>query len=259
MNSHALQSLLLACLLGAAVSFAADDPFVGQWKLNASETNFSDEMKVERAGENTYAFDFGGGTESILIDGTEQPGNFGTVLSVSAEGPRRWKVIRKLHGRMLLTASWTLSEDGKTLTDDFREFGADGSPIDTNYVYRNEAAGTGFAGHWVSISGRMTSVYMIQVRPWQSDGLSFINALAGQTKNVKFDGKDYPRQGPSADPRATSSIRRVNERTVEITDKVNGTLSDTQEIALSPDLKRLTMTVRTTGGREPTILVFDRQ
>ena len=237
----------------------ADDPFVGQWKLNASKTNFTDQMKVDSAGANRYAFEFGGGTETVLIDGTEQSGNFGTTLSVTAEGPRAWKVVRKAHGRRLLTAIWTLSEDEQTLTDDYTEFAADGSPINTKYVYRKEVAGPGFAGNWVSTSGTLNSVYVIQVRPWQGDGLSFIDSLAGETKNVRFDGKDYSRQGPNANPRATTSIRRVNEHTLEITDKMNGKISDTQQITLSPDLKSLTITVRPGGSSEPKILVFDRQ
>jgi hypothetical protein len=91
------------------------------------------------------------------------------------------------------------------------------------------------------------------------DGLSFIDSLAGETKNVRFDGKDYARQGPNANPRATTSIRRVNDLTLEMTDKVNGKISNTQQITLSPDLKSLTITVRPGGSSEPKILVFDRQ
>jgi len=37
--------------------WAADDPFVGEWKLNPSKSKLSDEMKVESAGGNKCAFD----------------------------------------------------------------------------------------------------------------------------------------------------------------------------------------------------------
>jgi hypothetical protein len=38
MLKHGFRSLLAACLLTGALS-AADDPFVGEWKLNPSESN----------------------------------------------------------------------------------------------------------------------------------------------------------------------------------------------------------------------------
>lgn len=58
---------------------------------------------------------------------------------------------------------------------------------------------------------------------------------------------------------STSSARRVDERTLEITDKIKGKITRTEQIELSPDLKTLTRTVRPVGQREPNILVFERQ
>ncbi|HXW90695.1 MAG TPA: hypothetical protein VEK33_09115 [Terriglobales bacterium] len=60
-------------------------------------------------------------------------------------------------------------------------------------------------------------------------------------------------------PGAASSIRRLNQRTLEMTDEINGKIMDTQQIELSSDLKILTMTVHTVGRSEPNILVFDRE
>ena len=101
---------------------AATDPFVGDWKLNPSKSKVVDVMKVESLGGNKYAFDFGGGAEDIVADGTDQLGVRGTMLSVTVEGPDTWKVVRKKDGRMLLTATWNLSKDGNTLTDNYTAF-----------------------------------------------------------------------------------------------------------------------------------------
>jgi len=76
---------------------------------------------------------------------------------------------------------------------------------------------------------------------------------------VKFDGKDYPNVGANAAPGSVSSVRRVNQHTLEVTDKFNGKVADTQEIKLSSDSKTLTMTVHTAGRTEPNVLVFERQ
>src|SRR5215471_2061505 len=111
MFKRTLQLLVVACLLMGTL-WAANDSFVGDWKLNPSKSKVVDVMKVESLGGNKYAFDFGGGPENIAIDGTDQTGNFGSMLSVTVEGPDTWKVVRKMDGRMLLTATWKLSQDG---------------------------------------------------------------------------------------------------------------------------------------------------
>jgi hypothetical protein len=88
MAKRAVQLLLIACLATSAL-WAANDPFVGKWKLNPSKSVLTDQMKVASAGPNRYAFDFGGGdAETILVDGTDQPGLFGTTLAVNGREPR---------------------------------------------------------------------------------------------------------------------------------------------------------------------------
>jgi hypothetical protein len=259
MSRHTLVLLLVGCLFTAALR-AADDPFVGGWKLNPSKSRFPDEMKVESAGVNKYSFDFGAGSaETIVPDGTDQPGIFGTTLAVTVLGLDRWKVVRKKDGRILLTANWELSKDGNTLKDDYTEFGPNGSSSNVKYVYERTAGTSGFAGTWESKSEEVNSVFVLQVRSYEGNGLSFINPAEGVTKSVRFDGKDYPNEGPNVAPGSVSSGQRVNERTLQLTDKMNGKTVGTEEIELSLDHKTLTMTVHAGGRSKPNILVFDRE
>ena len=53
-----LRSLLFLPVVCLAIgtSWAADDPFVGKWKVNPSKSKLIDEMRVEAAGENRYTF-----------------------------------------------------------------------------------------------------------------------------------------------------------------------------------------------------------
>jgi hypothetical protein len=259
MSKRTFQFLLVACLV-TATFWAANDPFVGKWKLNPSESRFPDEMKVTAAGANKYAFDFGGGNpETIVVDGTDQPGISGTTLSVTVEGPDAWKVVRKKDGRTLLTGTWKLSKDGNTLTDLYRQNQADGSTLSMDYVYERTTAGSGFAATWDSVSEQMNSDYELEIKPNEGNGLTLITPADHVTRNLRFDGKDYPNAGPNAPPGSMHSGRRVNERTLEVTNKRNGKVTATQQISLSPDLKTLTMTVRPVGRSKPNILVFDRE
>ena len=256
MAKRAFQLLLVTYLVTGTL-WAAADSFVGDWKLDTSKSKFTDVMKVGSVGGNKYEIDFGGGVETIVADGTDQPGVYGTMLSVTVEGPDGWKVVRKKDGRVMLTGIWKLSQDGNTLNDNYTEFAQNGAPSTVNYVYTRTAAGAGFAGTWESTM-TMDSAFVLQIRPYEENGLSFIRS-AEDTRNVTFDGKDYPDSGHGVAEGSTSSARRVNERSLEITDKINGKTARTVLIELSPDLKTLTRTVHPVGQREPNVFEFERQ
>lgn len=101
------QLLMIACAVGAVCvsgafcatgaapgARAANDAFVGDWKLNPSKSTLVDKMKVGSAGENKYTFDFAGdgsNVETIVADGTDQPGLSGTTLAVTVQRPDTWK------------------------------------------------------------------------------------------------------------------------------------------------------------------------
>ena len=82
-----LDILSVVCL-ATSMAWAAESPFIGEWKLDPSKTRMPDEMKVQSQGGNKYAFDFGAGAETIVVDGSDQPGYGGTLLSVKAGSAR---------------------------------------------------------------------------------------------------------------------------------------------------------------------------
>jgi len=260
MLKRTFRRLLVVSVLTSGL-WAADNPFVGKWKLNGSKSRLPDQMKVKKVAANKYGFDFDGGgyAETIVADGTDQPGAFGTTFSVTVEGPSNWKVVRKTDGKILLTANWKLSQDGNTLDDDFTLMQPNGSKFNVYYVYKRTAGGPGFDGTWESTSEKVNSLFELQIQPNESDGLAFITPAEGIVKNLNFDGKDYAYERPNVKARFASSIRRVDELTLEVADKVDGKLADTEEVKLSPDHKILTMTIQQVGGSRPEIRVFDRQ
>lgn len=257
MVKRTFQLVLLACLVTATVS-AATDSFVGDWKLNPSKSKLIDKMKVESLGGKKYAFDFGGGPERVVVDGTDQPAVYGTKLCVAVVGPDSWKVVRKKDGRMMLTATWKLSQDENTLSDNYTEFGPNGVPSTVNYMYKRTAAGQGFAGTWESPMP-IDSAFVLRIRPFEENGLSFVNSSEETTRNVRLDGKDYPNVGRHVAEGSTISARRVDAHTLEITEKSKGKITQTEQIELSSDLKTLTRTVRPVGQHEPNIFLFERQ
>ena len=128
MLKRIFQSLLVVSLASSA--WAANDPFVGHWKVDPSKSKLYDEMKVDAAGANRYAITFGPGqVDTVVADGSDQPALSGSTLSIKEKGSNSWELIRKMKGRMLLRADWTLSEDGKTLNDAFTQYLPDGMSL----------------------------------------------------------------------------------------------------------------------------------
>jgi len=255
MLNYTFRWLLVAGLVAGTLWAAATDPFVGEWKLDISRSKIFDRMKVESLGGNRYSVDVGDGRPAtVAVDGRDQPGNDGIITSVLAEKPDSWKIVNKKDGLVVLKASWKLSQDGNTLTDNFASFAPDGSPaVSLRYVYKRTdgTPGSGFVGTWESTSQAMDSTFLLKIQPYERDGLSIIIPAQNQTENVEFDGKDYPN---------VASGRRVNEHTLEIEKKSKGKITGTQQIKLSSDHKTLTLTVYTAGRNEPNnILVFERQ
>src|SRR5580658_3464457 len=102
MLNRTLQLLLAGCLMTGTL-WAADNPFVGKWKVNPSKSMLIDEMKVEVAGANRYALTFGPGqTDTVTADGSDQPALSGTTLSITVKTPNSWEIIRKMRGRTFL-------------------------------------------------------------------------------------------------------------------------------------------------------------
>src|SRR5438045_7140294 len=102
-----LATIAVLCVGAAPLSRAADQPFIGKWKLNHSKSKLADQMTIAPAGANRYTLTFAGvgDTETLVADGTDQPGVLGSTISVTIEAPGRCKIVRKQGGCTPLTAT----------------------------------------------------------------------------------------------------------------------------------------------------------
>jgi hypothetical protein len=249
--------------LGTSVAGAQKDPFIGEWKVVPAMSRMPDAMRVESKGRDTYAFDFGGGVETIVVDGSDQPGLGGTQLSVKAEASDVWIVRRKQGSRVQLEATWKLSGDGSQLTDYYREFEPDGSTFSVDYVYAqagDSSGRSGFAAAWRSIKETINSPFVLKVSEFGGDGFSFVDPLLRRTIDLRFGGMDRELgKVQEAGGAAVSTLRRVDQRTLQITNMRGGKTTFTEEFALAKDQNTLTMTVRVVGREDPYVLVFERK
>lgn len=242
--------------LAASAFWTANDPFVGKWRLDVSRSTIVDEMRVEAAGPNTYRFNFEGApAETIVADGTDQPGLPGTTLSVRPGDARTLTVVRKQDGRVLVSANWALSRDGRTLRDAFTSIQPDGSKVTVDYVYRRLSGNSGFAGAWQSTTKPVGLKLPLEIRPYRGKGLSFVSP--GSEKKVVFDGQEHA--APGSKEGMTLSGRRNHARAIEYTEKDGGKVERAREFELSRDGRTLTETLRMPGQSMPNLLVFERE
>jgi hypothetical protein len=259
-----LAIIAVLCVGVAPLSRAADQPFIGKWKLNLAKSKLADQMTIAPAGANRYTLTFAGigDTESLVADGTDQPGVSGTTISITIEAPNNWKIVRKQGDRTVVDANWKLSDDGKTLTDTFLGNQPDGSTSRVDLVYKRaegSASNSGIPGTWETTEEKMDTAYEIEIRPYENDGLTFQVSGGVPPSNVKFDGKEYSAAGASpAAGSVTTSARRLGDHSIELTKKLKGKIVETREITISPDLKTLTMTRHLVDQRVPNVLIFDR-
>ncbi len=259
-----LAIIAVLCLGAAPLSRAADQPFIGKWKLNLSKSKLADQMTIAPAGANKYTLTFAGvgDTETLLADGTDQPGVQGTTISITIEAPNNWKIVRKQGGRTVVDANWKLSDDGKVLTDTFLGNQPDGSTSHVDLVYKRaegSASNSGIPGTWETTEEKADTAYEMEIRPYEADGLSFSISGGGPVSNVKFDGKEYPSTGANSATAPVTSARRLGDHSIELTKKLKGKVVETREITISPDQKTLTMTRHLVDQRLPNILIFDRE
>jgi hypothetical protein len=251
-----MTGLAAVASLAATTLWTANDPFVGKWKLDVSRSRIVDDMRVEAAGPNRYAFNFEGGpTETIVADGTDQPGMPGTTLAVKPEGANSLTVVRKQDGRIIVSANWELSRDGGTLRDAFTSLRPDGSSMTVDYVYRRLSGASGFAGVWESTTKPLGLKLELAIQPYGKKGLRFVSA--GSDKSVTFDGRDH--LVPDSKDGAALSGRRRTARSLDYTEKSQGKIARARHFELSRDGRTLTETLGTPGQATPDVFVFERE
>jgi hypothetical protein len=242
--------------VAASAFWTANDPFVGKWKLDVSRSTYVDQMRVEARGPNTYAFNFEGApTETIVADGTDQPGLPGTTLAIKSEDSQSLSVVRKQDGRIIVSAKWKLSPDGRILHDAFTGLQPDGSMLTVNQVFRRMTGTSGFAGTWESTTKPVGLKLELGIQPYGNKGLRFVSPSSDNS--VAFDGRDHT--VPDSKNGLTLSGRRSGVRVMEYTEKNQGKVSRQRRFELSRDGRTLTETVHLAGQASPDVLVFERE
>jgi hypothetical protein len=76
---------------------------------------------------------------------------------------------------------------------------------------------------------------------------------------MNFDGKDYPDEGPTVVEGSSSSGRRIDERTIETTERIKGKVIETVRATISADGRTHTIVITEPDDPTPLVLVYERE
>lgn len=246
-----------AVLAWSAGVYAAN-PFVGKWKIDPSKSRMARTSdSVAAAGPNTWTFQYGAFTWTVKADGTDQPTPFGNTVSMKVVNRSTWEFTNKNNGKPIGTETWVLSGDGKSMMRTFRGRKENGEPFTGVATMKRTAGASGFEGVWESTEVKMPFTE-IDIEANGDDGITLKIPEDGTTYSLKFDGKDYPEQGPRIPAGMTVSARMAGARTARATTKLNGKVFDTEDWEVSADGSTFTYTEHDPGVAQPVVVVLRR-
>jgi len=251
--------LFAACVLSLP-AFSADEPFVGTWKLNQAKSDLKGQTEtIASLGDNKFRFTYGSAVAfDIKADGTDQTSLPGATLAITIKDPNTWEIVSKTNGTTTGTATWTLSADGKSISDKGKSTRPDGSEVESTGTLKRVSGSGGFAGTWQITDLSINNPSLLQIET-STGGLVVSYPSDKVTMTVTFDGKEFPVEGPTVLKGSTASAKRIDTHFIRMTDRLNGKVMDTTDWKLSADGKVLTQTEHDAGEKKATVAVFDRQ
>jgi hypothetical protein len=258
MQLRTLTVIAVAALTGATAR-AADDSFVGKWKLDQEKSQFAGlSYKIEDAGDGKYRFSFGDDSETMAIDGKDHPTKYGNTWAIKKTGENNWTFTQKRDGKVTATETWNISDDG-AFTIKAENKRPDGSTSHNETKMKRTEGTSGLAGTWESTEIKIGSPTTMEIAKWQGDGYAISNPTYKEHLDIKLDGKEYTDKGPRVAKGSTVSGKQVDDHNIELTYKLKDKAVETDKWELSTDGKTLTDTITFPGESKPEVDVYDRK
>lgn len=237
-----MKKLLTFVLLVTAASFA-QSPFDGTWITKLDSAQFPKKPEVFLLAKGQYLCSSCVPKIDVKADGTDQKvtgfSYFDTV-AVRVIDKHSIEITEKKDGKTMFTETDVVSPGGKRMNQKFTDR-TEEKPVKGDIVFTRVAEGPAGA-HVISGSWRATKVSSVSDNGLRmtyhatADGFKMSDPN-GESYDAKFDGKDYEVKG---DPGHTMvSVKRVDKRTIEETDKRDGKVEGILRLTVSPDGKTI--------------------
>lgn len=181
----------------------------------------------------------------VKADAQDQPvtGQSYDTISVREVDPKSIAITTKKSGKTVTEQTRTVSDDGHTLTVKVTNHPENSDqPVivesTATRVGKAPAGAHATAGSWRINKVKQSENGLVTTYKGSADGLS-MSQPTGQSYTAKLDGEDYPVKGSYA--YNAVSLKRVDDHTIEETDKRDGKVIGVAKMTVSPDGKKMTV------------------
>lgn len=254
---------LLAIIASATIA-AAQNPFVGTWKLNPAKSSFAGTtIKFRLAANDATELDAGGSSYSFRVDGKAYRMASGDVAQWTQRDSATWATTyRTPAGKVLSTETWTLSPDGQTLTAVNTGKQPDGRAYSDTTTYTRTAGGGGLMkslmGSWKSTAVSVGRPEEMIIAPYGLGGLSFKFPFRRASFLAAYGGKQVVPSGPDIPPALTVALERVGPSGFRLIRRLSGEVTYSAVYKVSADGKTIIQTGNARGNPSETA-VWDKQ
>jgi hypothetical protein len=254
-----LKAISLTAVLGAATcAFAVDTPFAGTWKLNLDKSKLIGDTVTFTSADDAMRITANGESYEFKADGSENKTRFGTAAWKKIDD-KCWEETDKVNGRLDSKTTWTLADDGKTLTERSTGDKPGGGSCDDTSIYVRTAGMRGLAGTWKDKEFKVSSPSLLLLSDIEN-GLSVEEPDFKVKATGKFDGKPGNVEGPTIPPGASFFLTKAGARSFKMTRTQSGKPFDMSTWTVSADGKSMTVVTQTAGTTDPpTTEVFEKQ
>ena len=256
-------AVLLAPALAGSTWLLAQSPFDGTWHTNMDKAKISPKPVEVSLKGGMYDCSSCSPQIHVKADGTGQAvtGQSYDSISVREIDAKSIEVKTKKNGKPVFEQTRTASDDGNTLTLKNTNYRPDSDQTVTAEVTytrigKAPAGANGTSGSWRVNKIKESENGLTTTYKSNGDELT-MSTPTGEGYTAKLDGKDYPYTG--AFFANAVSLKRVNDHTIEETDKRDGKVMDVSKMTVSPDGKTMTVAVTNTPTGRTSTYVATKQ
>jgi hypothetical protein len=238
-------ALFFTSVLLVPTLLMAQSPFDGTWCTNMDQAKLSPKPYVFSLDKGMYDCSSCSPKIDVKADGQDQSvtGQSYDTINVREVDPKSIAITTKKNGKLVNEQTRTVSDDGNSLTLKSTTHPQNGDQIVTaevtfTRVGKAPAGANGTSGSWRVNKVNESQNGLTTTYKSNGDELS-MSTPTGQSYTAKLDGKDYPVKG--AYFYNSVSLKRIDDRTIEETDKRDSKVVEVAKMTVSPDGKKMTV------------------
>jgi hypothetical protein len=211
-------------LLAVMPALAADNPWIGTWKLDPAKSHFTGDTFTYSKLPNGMMHFTDGSTVSydFAVDAKPYKAAYDRTAVWAAAGPNAWDTVYSANAKVLYKVHHLLSADGKTLTNTYTGTKPDGSTLNDQTVYTRVTGTQGLEGKWRSTKVNISAPDTFIVSSPSPGILHWDIPSYKESVEGKPDGMDHPITGPTVPPGLTLSFKYLSPTKISYTIKNNG-------------------------------------